>query len=94
MGWKYVMVLNKIGDTKFLLPIIFPDKLVHSQVYAQTRIIMPGWHHAGVKAVCAGTIEHLQVDGLGGSSETLNLTSRPEEDRKVIEHYSYLHGIL
>jgi hypothetical protein len=93
MGWKYVMVLNKIGDTRFLIPVIFPDKLVHSEVYGATRLIMPGWRHAGVKAISAGSIEHLEIDGLGGRSETLSINSRPE-DRGVIENYSYEHGIL
>jgi hypothetical protein len=93
MGWKYIMVLNKIGDTRFLVPVIFPDKLVHSQVYAQTRTIMPGWQFDGVKAISAGKIEHIELDGLGGESETLNLKSRPD-DRGVIENYSYEHGIL
>lgn len=93
MGWKYVMVLNKIGDTSFLVPVIFPDKLVHSQVYTKVRSAMPGWYGKGVKAISAGNIEHLEIDGLHGGSTTLNLQSRME-DKGVIERYSYKHGIV
>ena len=99
MGWKYIMVKNQIGETAVLFPIIFPDKLVHSQVYAMVKTVMPGWlkgsldGKSGVKAVSAGTIDHIELRGLGGSSETLGLESRPE-DSAVIEAYSYLHGVL
>ena len=88
------MVLNKLGDTKVLVPIIFSDKLVHADVYAQLKTIMPGWRPGyGVKCVSAGKIEHIEVGGLGGNSTTLKLASG-EGDQRVIENYSYEHGIL
>jgi hypothetical protein len=93
MGWKYVMFENKIGETKFLFPVIFPDKMVHRQVAEMLRRAMPGWNADGVKPVSAGKIEHIDVTGLGGDSETLNLKSIPE-DKNTIENYSYSHGIL
>jgi hypothetical protein len=95
MGWKYVMLESRIGwDTKVLYPVIFPDKLVHSQVAMQLRKIIPGWRRTyGVQVVSAGKIEHLEVEGLGGESETLGLKSELT-DTGVIENYSYLHGIL
>lgn len=93
MGWKYIMVLNKIGDTSFTFPVIFPDKLVHSQVYSHVKSIMPGWHSTGVKVLSAGKIEHLRVEGLGGKSETLNINSRLE-DADIINNYSYFHGVI
>lgn len=94
MGWKYVTVYNKIGDTGVLLPVIFPDKLVHSQVYSRIRTVMPGWlGNGGVKPFSAGTIEHIQVVGLGGNSETLSIGSRPD-DKETIEQFSYFHGII
>jgi len=93
MGWKYIMFENRIGDTKILFPVIFPDKMVHSEVAAVLRHCQPGWHKGGVKAVSAGMIEHVTVDGLHGSSETLNLDSK-EEDASIIDAYSYGHGII
>lgn len=93
MSWKYIMFENHIGNMKILFPVIFPDKLVHSQVYAHLKSTMPGFHSRGIVAVSAGKIEHLTVNGLGGDSETLRLSSKPG-DKDVIEAYSYEHGIL
>lgn len=93
MGWKYIMFENTIGDLKILFPVIFPDKMVHSEVAAVLRHCQSGWGKGGVRAVSAGMIEHIQVDGLGGESETLNLKSKAE-DAGVIEGYSYLHGLM
>jgi hypothetical protein len=93
MGWKYIIVENKIGDTKFLFPVIFPDKMVHKDVYGRLRNAMPGWHHQGVFCVSAGKIEHIEVFGLGGDSETLGISSKPE-DEDTIEKYSYFHGVI
>jgi hypothetical protein len=93
MGWKYVMFKNKIGDLEVLFPVIFPDKMVHSDVMVGLRAFMPGWQSGGITAVSAGKIEHLEVAGLGGDSETLKLKSRPD-DKDVIENYAYVHGIL
>jgi hypothetical protein len=93
MGWKYIMFENKIGDLTILFPVIFPDKMVHSDVAAVLRHCQPGWHSKGVKAVSAGKIEHVEVTGLGGDSETLNLEANPA-DQHTIENYSYMHGII
>lgn len=94
MGWKYVMVENLVtkDGVRFLVPVIFPDKLIHADVYASLRPVMPGWHGQGVKAFSAGKIEHVNVEGLGGESETLGIKSNPE-DTRVIRIYSYMHGI-
>lgn len=94
MGWKYVMVENKIGDTKFLFPVIFPDKLVHLQVANAVHRIMPGYHSNGCRVVSAGKIEHIEVLGLGGASETLGIGSKPREDTATIESCSYTHGVI
>ena len=93
MGWKYVMFKNKIGDLEVLFPVIFPDKMVHSDVAKGLRSFMPGWRSKGVEPVSAGKIEHLEIRGLGGDSETLGLSSE-QGDKDVIENYSYAHGIL
>jgi hypothetical protein len=93
MGWKYIMFENKIGDTTVIFPVIFPDKMVHDDVAQALRRYQPGWHHDGVRPISAGKIEHVNVEGLGGDSETLKLKSKPF-DEKIIELYSYLHGVI
>lgn len=87
------MFENTIGDLKLLFPVIFPDKMVHSDVAAVLRRCQPGWHNGSVRAISAGIIEHVTVDGLHGSSETLKLDAR-EEDADIIDAYSYSHGII
>lgn len=94
MGWKYVMFENRSPDgTGVLFPVIFPDKMVHSVVFAHLKTVMPGWRAKGVIPYSAGKIEHLTVFGLGGESETLGIQSLPD-DKRIIETYSYAHGVL
>lgn len=93
MGWKYIMFENKIGDTTFLFPVIFPDKMVHSEVADSLRRCQPGWHHGGVKPVSAGMIDQLYVEGVNGESETLKMASKAG-DEQVINVYNYFHGIV
>lgn len=93
MAWKYIMFENTMGDLKILFPVIFPDKMVHSEVAAVLRHCQPGWHKGGVRPVSAGMIDHVTVDGLHGSSETLKLEAG-EGDALIIDSYAYGHGIL
>lgn len=93
MAWKYVMFENHIGSTVILLPVIFPDKLVHSDVYSKLKSGMPGWHAQGVRCISAGTIEHVRTIGVGGGSETLGKVSRGVQDHRIISALSYMHGI-
>jgi len=92
MGWKYIMIQSKHGDVTYNWPIIFPDKMIHSEVAGCARMMVPV-KGSVTGIVSAGKIEHLEVNGLGGDSETLSLDSRPEQDSAIIEMYSYLHGI-
>lgn len=93
MAWKYIMVTNKIGDLKVVFPLIFPDKLVHADLYRQVRTIMPGWQHEGVRATSAGKIERVAVAGIGGDSETLGVRY-VVGDGDLIRDYHYQHGIV
>lgn len=95
MAWKYIMVKNVMhGGTAVLFPLIFPDKLVHREVYDCTKIIMPAWRGGqGIKAVSAGMIDRIAVAGIGGESETLGVRYK-EGDGEVIRMYQYQHGIL
>lgn len=92
MAWKYIMIESVMPNGLIVkFPVIFPDKLVHSEVFGVLRVVVPGKH---VGASSAGKIEHVDVVGLGGDSETLGLRSNREEDTVTIERYSYLHGIV
>lgn len=91
MGWKYIMIQTMHDGLVVNWPVIFPDKMVHSDVAKCARMMVPV--KGSVQGiVSAGKIEHVEADGLGGSSETLSLASR-EEDEAIIKLYSYLHGI-
>lgn len=93
MAWKYIMVKNVMdGGLSFLVPVIFPDKLVHADVYRGVRTIMPGWSGRGVRPVSAGRIEHIAAHGIGGDSETLGVSS-DLKDADIIRVYSYMHGM-
>lgn len=93
MAWKYIMFNNVLpGGAEFLLPVIFPDKLVHRDVALGLRKIMPGWQHAAVFAYSAGMIEHVAAHGVGGGSTTLGVRSM-NTDARTIAMFSYAHGI-
>lgn len=93
MGWKYVIVETTLeGGTRIEFPLIFPDKMIHSQVARAIRRLPP-IRGLPARAVGAGMIEHLEVYGVGGKSETLGIKSRGETDKRLIEAYSYFHGI-
>lgn len=87
MGWKYIMLESGM----FRYPIIFPDKLVHDEVVKQIIPLIPGKE---VKIISAGSIEGVEVDGVGGRSTTLNIDSLGEEDERLINVYNYGHGIV
>lgn len=96
MAWKYiVMEIELPGGTRMAFPVIFPDKMVHAEVFAVTKFVVPAARPDGgnVKVVAAGAIEHVTVDGLGGRSTTLGISSRGDEDAKMIDVYSYCHGV-
>lgn len=94
MGWKYIMIES--GMYRF--PIIFPDKLVHAEVWQGLKAFIPKVKGVikinSAKVVSAGVIEYLNVDGVGGSSETLQIESLGEEDEQLINFYNYGHGII
>jgi hypothetical protein len=90
MGWKYVMLEHDMGGgLKIRVPIIFPDKLIHAEIAAVTKLCLRG---RNVRTVSAGVIEHIVPIGLGGESETLRMASAIG-DADTIKGYSYFHGI-
>lgn len=93
-GFKYVQFLVELGQTKFLVPVIFPDKLVHSEVAAaMLKCLSRHFREAVIRTVSAGNINDLDVESVSGKSDTLGLKSDPN-DAKVINGYLYTHGIV
>lgn len=93
MAFKYIMFDVTISTTTWKMPIIFPDKLIHSDMAeCATIAIHLAIPKAIVKAVNAGTLNQLKVVSTDGDSETLNLKYN-EDDATVINAYEYLHGI-
>lgn len=89
MGWKYIMIETDL----FQFPIIFPDKMVHADIYKAVRRYTPGIKTSSMLGVAsAGMIEQLYVKHVGGRSETLGIDSR-KIDERIINLYNYEHGI-
>jgi hypothetical protein len=74
------------------MPIIFPDKLVHSEV-SEVMMITLRRHFpkATIEAKSAGSVDIGDVS-VSGDSETMQLESNPT-DARMIENYTYLHGV-
>jgi hypothetical protein len=92
MSFKYVMfeVSEPSGLTR-RFPVIFPSFLIHEDV--AKRVLEMSGVSENCKAVSAGEC-YVEVDGVGGKSETLGLPSKGEEDESIINNFSYFHGIL
>ena len=88
MGWKYIMLDKGL----FQFPIIFPDKLVHQEVFTMTRHLVPPQNDEYSRVVSAGMINQLFAKGVNGESETLRIKSR-KIDERIINMYNYEHGI-
>lgn len=86
---KYIMFERELTEGVVqLVPIIFPDFLVHDEVSA---IIRRDPQMINAKPVSAGDIT---LDGVvcSGASETLQVAAQ-KHDGHTITSYDYLHGI-
>lgn len=87
------MMKTSHNGTDYLWPVIFPDKMVHKDVFLAlqmgTMIIGDGLP----SIASAGTIATLDVVGVGGASETLRCQSAGAKDQFIINNYNYSHGI-
>jgi hypothetical protein len=89
MAWKYIMV--QVDDRA--VPIIFPQELVHAEVYR--RLARVFYDQAKMKdpvVVGAGFVEGLACCIAMGESETLDIKARPE-DTQIINNHPYEKGI-
>lgn len=84
---KYIMFKGQIGDMTKLIPVIFPNDLVHKDVAdaLQQGALKNTTIHS------AGFINPLNLKPEGGS-ETLNINSDPEVDEIVIKMNDYGGG--
>lgn len=91
---KYIMMKRKIGDVEQLVPIIFPNFIVHKHM-AQAIKNLPGNPYNLDNVVhSAGDVifDSCSVHTSGGS-ETLNIESK-EGDNNIIELHDYFQGIV
>jgi hypothetical protein len=76
------------------IPIIFPDFLIHSDMFRNLRTIMPtGREGRFFTLVSAGFINLAPKLVCYGKSETLGVESRGQLDSDIILLYPYQHGI-
>lgn len=93
MGFNYLVLSLKRDGVEYQMPIIYPDKLVHSAVAAaMCQVLVDHLPGATATPVSAGQIE-ISVDSCSGQSTSLDLASRGEEDEHLIDGFPYFHGI-
>lgn len=94
---KYIVVEVTTKDIVREFPFIFPEAIVHSQMFWHMQHQMTMHHHAdSVRCVAAGFLSSIAVGTAGrchGESESLGIKSRGEEDDKLIMMLDYTHGI-
>jgi len=94
---KYIMlkVVSRSGDER-RLPVIFPDALIHQEVYEAMRhqlLRRPLSRPADVRVVSAGFLSASVVAELGRKSESLNIGPLGS-DEAHINMIDYNHGII
>lgn len=89
---KYIMFEIE-APVKRLVPIIFPDFMVHADIATVIRVVLEDEHKMKVKGVkSAGTYSVLNYE-TSGHSDSLGIDSK-KNDCDVIRMYDYFHGIL
>lgn len=104
MGWKYIIM--KVGRRE--CPVIFPDTMIHAHVSGAIKAMLVQEADAlsnhtlsdnakrrlmrELKTVSAGSL-YVSVNGVTGHSDTLNLSSR-QEDEQLINGFEYFHGVV
>lgn len=84
---KYIMFKQEQGEMTKLIPVIFPNDLVHKDVAdaLQQSVLANSEIHS------AGFISPLNLKP-EGKSETLNITADPDTDELVIKMNDYGAG--
>jgi hypothetical protein len=89
---KYVMLKIEEKEITRLVPVIFPDFIIHSDISSAVRSVLKKVHNMDSEVHSAGEINLLDCSCYGESS-TLKVKSR-EEDGDVILRYDYFLGII
>ncbi len=98
---KYIVFAKEMKETTHLIPVMFPDNLVHRNVSRALRLTE---ELQGYKPIRAGFVELGQTLTAGGitktfpwvthgESETLGLKSDPS-DATLIMTYAYTGGMV
>ena len=93
---KYIVIEVITKDIVRELPFIFPEAIVHSQMYKYMQHQMTMEHDAdSVRCVAAGFLSIQAGFGVEchGESESLNIKSREQVDTDLITMLDYNHGI-
>lgn len=91
---KYVMLRCSDAGVTQELPIIFPGELVHKLVVDALLPMLQGEHRfERVEVVGAGEARILCAS-CSGSSSTLQVPSRGNVDKAVIQLHDYAHGLI
>ncbi|QNX16012.1 hypothetical protein IC793_00910 [Acinetobacter seifertii] len=85
---KYIMFKQEREELVELIPVIFPNKLVHKDV-ADALMQTPPFKDCSVQS--AGSISLLNLEA-NGHSETLNVASNPRTDSFIIKMNDYGAG--
>lgn len=95
---KYIVVeLTQEGLIQEM-PFIFPEAMVHSEMYAlvERALLFHNRHRASARCVGAGFISCRDVaprGGCYGESESLKIKSRGVVDDRLIQMMDYMQGI-
>lgn len=90
---KYVMMQGRLGTMKKLIPIIFPEFMVHKTVADHAKFMLMKDHKMlDVAPVSAGNY-NITSGKCYGESETLGLKAA-KRDEEIILSYDYTHGIV
>lgn len=94
MNMKYVMLSAQIDDqTVKLVPILFPEFMSHVDVAEAFVFILSNSHRMAATVDSAGDISIDNNIECSGDSVTLNVSSNPKRDERIIRSYNHLHGI-
>lgn len=89
---KYVMFSIQVADTTKMVPVIFPDFMVHKDIAKAIKTVLVNVHKFTPRIESAGDIS-LGVCECSGKSETLKVGSS-RADNHIVNHYDYLHGLV
>lgn len=95
---KYIVCeVKREGETIARIPVIFPDLLVHSMVFAQMRAMLETTYFSNrgrttVEPLSGGFISSMSFEGgdlCTGKSESLGVVSRGKLDDQLIRMTDY-----